>query len=138
MEREAWIADASIAVKLFRPLAYEPDRKLAETLITRSAIRTTTLCVHEVGNVLIGKTRDSPEQIDQKLRALVRFCGQPIDLDPSDYKRVVQLVREHDLTFYDASYVAIAERLGRRVVSADRDLLDPGLAVDLATATGVS
>jgi predicted nucleic acid-binding protein len=44
------------------------------------------------------------------------------------------LVRAHKLTFYDASYVAIANRVGRGVLSADRDLLEPGLAVTLETA----
>jgi len=136
MTTDAWIVDASIAVKWFRPSEIEPDRYLAETLIARSSIRTTTLCVYEVGNALTRKTRDSSEEIARKLRALIRFCGPPIDFSSADYEVITGLVRDHDLTFYDASYAAIAGRLGRQVISADRDLLDPGLAVDLSTAVG--
>jgi len=136
MTTDAWIVDASIAAKWFRPSEIEPDRYLAESLIAGSSIRTTTLCVYEVGNTLTRKTRDSSDQIARKLRALIRFCGPPVDLAAADYAAITELVRDHDLTFYDASYVAIARRLGRQVISADRDLLGPGLAVDLSTAIG--
>ena len=129
-----WIIDASIAVKWFRAREIEPDRELAEKLIADGSIRTTTLCVFEVGNTLARKTRDSNEQIGGKLRTLVGYCGPPIDLQVADYVSASRLTRRYGITFYDASYVAIAERLGRTVVSADRDLLDPGLAVDLAAA----
>ena len=37
-------------------------------------------------------------------------------------------------TFYDASYAAVAQRIGRVLVSADADLLDAGLAQSLAAA----
>jgi predicted nucleic acid-binding protein len=134
MASAGWIVDASVAVKWFRSREIEPDRAQAEALIARASIRTTNLCLFEVGNALALKTRDSDEQIGLKLSALVRYCGPPIDLLPADYASTSRLVRKHGLTFYDASYVAIAERLGRKVISADRDLLGPGLAVDIGTA----
>jgi hypothetical protein len=60
--------------------------------------------------------------------------GDPLDLLPEDFQVATGLAFEHDLTFYDASYVAIASRMGRRVLSADSDLLDPGLAANLESA----
>ncbi|HMU25852.1 MAG TPA: type II toxin-antitoxin system VapC family toxin [Solirubrobacterales bacterium] len=130
------IVDASIAVKWFRPREIEPERELAEILIAEASIRITSLCLYEVGNVLATKTRDSDEQIGRKLEALVHYCGPPLELTVPDFRLAGNLARRHKLTFYDASYVAIAERLGRKVVSADQDLIGPGLAVDLATAVG--
>ncbi|MBN8868795.1 MAG: type II toxin-antitoxin system VapC family toxin [Solirubrobacterales bacterium] len=136
MSTAGWIVDASVAAKWFRPSSIEPDRELAEELIAEGSIRTTSLCLFEIGNVLALKTLDNDQQVAEKLAALVRYCGTPIELAPADYARASELARKHGITFYDASYVAIAERMGRRVVSADRDLLDPGLAVDLKTAVG--
>ena len=117
------------------PGEIEPERELAEILIAEASIRITSLCLYEVGNVLATKTRDSDEQIGRKLEALVHY-GPPLELTVPDFASPATLARRHKLTFYDASYVAIAERLGRKVVSADQDLIGPGLAVDLATAVG--
>jgi len=50
---------------------------------------------------------------------------------PEDHGPVAELALAHDLTFYDASYAAIARRTGRRLLSVDTDLVDPGLATQL-------
>ena len=65
---------------------------------------------------------------------LTEICGSPLALGSDDRRIAAELALSHGLTFYDASYAAIARRLGRRVLSADSDLLDPGLAVGLAAA----
>ncbi len=57
-----------------------------------------------------------------------------MELTPEDHHPAARLALEHDLTFYDASYVAIAGRTKRRLLSADGDLLTPGLALPLQDA----
>jgi predicted nucleic acid-binding protein len=42
-----------------------------------------------------------------------------------------RLALDHGLTFYDASYAAIARRIDRRLLSADSDLTEVGLASGL-------
>jgi predicted nucleic acid-binding protein len=131
---DAWVVDASIAVKWFLPVEREPDGELARSLIGRLAMRTTTLAVHEVGNVLTIHSGWSAEKIAAALDLLTEICGDPLELNPGDHRAVADLALAHDLTFYDASYAAIARRAGRRLLSADRDLIAPGLAVDLEAA----
>jgi len=131
----AWVVDASVAAKWFLPVEREPQGELARELVGRLAMRTTTLAFYEVGNVLSTYSGGwSEEQIGKALSLLLEICGDPLELAPADHRATAELALAHGLSFYDASYVAIANRMGRRVLSADGDLLDPGLAVNLETA----
>ncbi len=130
----AWIVDASIAIKWFMPLEREPDGELARRAIGRLPMRTTALAVHEVGNVLTIHSGWPAERIASAFDLLAEICGEPLPLEAEDLKATAELALEHGLTFYDASYAAIARRLGRRLISADADLLEAGAAETLAAA----
>jgi predicted nucleic acid-binding protein len=132
---DAWIVDASVAVKWFLPVEREPDGELARRAIGRLAMRTTALATHEVGNVLTIHSGWPAEKIATALDLLVEICGDPLELRPTDYRISAELALAHDLTFYDASYVAIARRTDRRLLSADSDLLESGLAIGLDRLT---
>lgn len=131
---DAWVVDASVAVKWFLPVEREPDGELARKAIGRLAMRTTALAMHEVGNVLTVHSGWSAEKIAAALDLLMEICGDPLELRAEDHRPTAALALAHDLTFYDASYAAIARRTDRRLLSADSDLTDPGLAVDLSSA----
>jgi predicted nucleic acid-binding protein len=133
---DAWLVDASVAVKWFLPFEREPDGELARTAIGRLAMRTTALAVHEVGNVLTIHSGWPAEKIAAALDLLIEICGDPIALQPVDYRTAADLALAHSLTFYDASCAAIARRTDRRLLSADSDLFDGGLAVDLSSVLG--
>jgi predicted nucleic acid-binding protein len=130
---EALVVDASVALKWFLPVDREPQGELARSAIGRLAMRTTQLAVHEVGNVLTRHSGWPAERVAAALGLLLEICGDPIALHPEDHRVAAELALSHDLTFYDASYAAIGQRIGRRLLSADSDLIDPGLAVDLQT-----
>lgn len=132
--RDAWIVDASVAAKWFLPAERERDVELARAAIGRLEMRTTALGLHEVGNVLTVRSGWGAEAIARALDLLREICGDPLELFPADQTVTAELALAHGLTFYDASYVAIARRLGRRVLSADADLLKPGLATGLREA----
>lgn len=132
-EDDAWIVDASVAVKWFLPVEREPDGELARAAIGRLAMRTTALAVHEVGNVLTVHSGWPAERIAAALGLLAEICGEPIELRPEDHGVAAELALAHGLTFYDASYAAIARRFNRRLLSADRDLIGPGLASELSS-----
>lgn len=133
---DAWIVDASVAVKWFFPVEREPEGQLAREAIGQLAMRTTSLGFFEVGNVLTRRSSWSAKRVGAALGLLLEICGDPFELTPGDHGVAAELARAHDLTFYDASYVAIANRVGRGVLSADGDLVKPGLAVTLETALG--
>jgi predicted nucleic acid-binding protein len=132
----AWIVDASVALKWFLPVDREPDGELARLAIGKLAMRTTTLAVHEVGNILARRSGWGAERVVAGLQLLLEICGDPVELVPEDHLPAAQLALEHDLTFYDASYVAIARRTQRGLLSADGDLLAPRLAFPLLDALG--
>jgi predicted nucleic acid-binding protein len=130
----AWVVDASIALKWFLPVEREPDGELARAAIGALAMRTTALAVYEVGNILTRHSGWTPDRIASALELLLEICGEPVELIAADRLPTARLAREHDLTFYDASYAAIAKRTGRRLLSSDGDLLRPGLAFTLREA----
>lgn len=131
---DGWLVDASVALKWFLPLEREPDGQLARMAIGYLGMRTTSLAIYEVGNILTRHSRLEAVQIGAALGLLEDICGDPIDLTAEDRHSAAALAREHTLTFYDASYVAISLRTGRRLLSADKDLLAPKLAVGLPDA----
>jgi predicted nucleic acid-binding protein len=128
---DGWIVDASVALKWFLPVDREPDGELARELIGRLAMRTSTLAVYEIGNILIRQSGWDPGKVNDALGLLREICGEPIDLAAEDRGPTAELAHEHGLTFYDASYAAIAQRLRRRLISVDTDLLDAGLGTRL-------
>jgi predicted nucleic acid-binding protein len=134
IDLDAWIVDASVATKWFRPVESEPDGQLARDAIGRLAMRTTTLAFYEVGNALLRYSGWEVEKVSAALDLLTEICGEPLGLAPEDHRATAELALAHGLTFYDASYAAIARRVGRGVLSADSDLLTPGLAENLETA----
>jgi predicted nucleic acid-binding protein len=131
---EGWLIDASVALKWFLPLDREPDGDLARTAIGSLAMRTTSLAFYEVGNILTRHSGLEAVQIGAALGLFEDICGEPIELTSADRHSAAVFAHAHQLTFYDASYAAIARRTGRRLLSADRDLLDPKLAVSLQDA----
>ena len=132
----AWVVDASIAAKWFLPVEREPECQLARAAIGQLPMRTTSLALYEVGNVLCRDPGWGAKRVSTALELLGEICGDPIDLTAEDFETTARLAAEHGLTFYDASYVAIAHRVGREVLSADGDLIGPGLATGLAAALG--
>jgi len=134
LDHEAWIVDASVALKWFMPPETEPDSEVARQIIGKLPLRTTSLAFYEVGNVLTRLTDFDQGRVTSSLETMLQVCGEPVELEPSDYGTCAEIASTCGITFYDASYVAIARRMGRTVLSADSDLLDPGLARDLNSA----
>jgi predicted nucleic acid-binding protein len=134
LDSGAWIVDASVVAKWFRPVETEPDGELARDAIGRLAMRITDLTLYEIGNLLTRYAGRDADKVGSALELLVEICGDPIPMLPEDFGATAELACTHGLTFYDASYVAIANRMGRGVLSADGDLLHPGLAANLETA----
>ena len=131
---EGWLVDASVALKWFLPIDREPDGELARAAIGSLAMRTTALAMHEIGNILIRRSGWAADRVSAALGLLEEICGDPIGLVPDDHRPTAELAIEHGLTFYDASYAAIAIRTGRRLLSADQDLIAPRLAIGLRHA----
>jgi predicted nucleic acid-binding protein len=83
------------------------------------------LLLYEVGNILLLKTRLGPAGLDD---AIARLETLPVVVAPPAtplLKRAARLVRELGLTFYDASFLALAMELDCPYITADRAPLRP-------------
>jgi predicted nucleic acid-binding protein len=129
-----FLVDASIAVKWLLTSEIEPDADAARELIGVRELATTSLAMYEIANI-VARVHPGGASAAIESCALVRaICGDPEQLTADDTVRAARLAEQHRLTFYDASYAAIAERTGWPLISADSDLTGPGLAIDLTAA----
>lgn len=106
-----------------------PARRLIEGAITRP-LAALDLTFYEVANVAMKRWR-SPARA-REVAALVRdACPKGIaNVDAALLERAIGLSEEHELTVYDAAYVAASELHGWTLVSGDHaDLVEPGLAI---------
>ena len=119
------IVDASVVVDWVTPDSDPagPARRLLTRLAEHDArIAAPRLMVQEVSNALLTGVRRrrwdgaAADQAFERLRLL------PVDLDdtPADLDRAWELSRRYDEhPVYDMLYVALAERLGDRLITAD-------------------
>jgi len=126
---ETLVIDASVAVKWFLPPELEPGAADARALVGRHDLRTTTLAHFEIAAVLARSWPTNPQGVTRALAVVRAVCGSPLDLTADAATVAAELSSRHAITFYDASYAAIARLAGHRLVSTDRHLLNPGLAI---------
>jgi predicted nucleic acid-binding protein len=127
---DALLIDASVWIA-----ARDPDdrfRAAARSIVLDIAkpVAAMDLTFYEVANVL-GARKGQVDEARHLLRFLAQRCGeQVITIDTSLIESALEVAVEHELTAYDATYVAAARRHGWTLVSADiADLVSKGLAV---------
>jgi predicted nucleic acid-binding protein len=88
------------------------------------------LTLYEIANALGAKGRQ-PRQAVYMLRFLERRCEENlVEADSDLMDTALEVASEHDLTAYDAAYVAAARRNGWTLVSTDvAGLVSRGLAM---------
>lgn len=104
-----YVIDASIAVKWF---SQEQGRNKALRLLEKAQDGTAVLyapdlLLYEVGNALWKGKQMSDYEINEALALLLRLGIEFIRLDSSMIGRTTKVMTAHDLTFYDAVYVAL-------------------------------
>ncbi|MBA2640169.1 MAG: type II toxin-antitoxin system VapC family toxin [Nocardioidaceae bacterium] len=134
------VVDASVVVDWVVPDADPrgPSRRLLERWAVEDArVLAPRLLIEEVANALLTgcrRARWSGPEADAGFRLLLRL---PVELADSsaDVKRAWELSRRYDdHPVYDMLYVALAERIGHRLVTADARLRDRLVGVDYVVA----
>lgn len=123
------VVDASVAFKWFIPNEAEEDVPAAKALLVdhmegRVAIAVPALLYYEVANILLfGRSRPPIDEAAEALRDLysLPFAVAAPDHDTAD--AALRLASDHGLSYYDASYVALAETLDCNLVTADQRLV---------------
>lgn len=105
------VPDASVILKWVLPDPVDED-DLDSALALRAAVtsgkiiaKVPALWLYEVGNTL---TRRYPQHATQALRLLIAFGLEEGVPDDRWLAQTIALTRNHDVTFYDAAYHALA------------------------------
>jgi len=124
------LVDASVWVAARDP--EDPFREAARSIVldVGRPVAAMDLTFYEIANV-VGARKKQVDEARHLLRFLAERCGEQIvAIDAGLAESAVEVSAEHDLTAYDAAYVAVARRHGWTLVSADlADLVSKGLAV---------
>jgi predicted nucleic acid-binding protein len=119
------VPDASVLLKWVLPEEREPYA--AQAIAIRDAfisgrihLLVPPLWFYEVGNVLVAHYSDSAAE---RLAALAAFRIPEARPTAAWRERIIKLAAERGVTFYDASYHALAATLGGIFVTADEKYL---------------
>jgi predicted nucleic acid-binding protein len=115
------VPDASVLLKWVLPEEREPHAAQAVSIrdafiAGRIRLLVPSLWFYEVGNVLVAHYPDSAAE---RLAALAAFRLSEARPTSAWRERIVKLATDHRVTFYDASYHALAVVLGGIFVTAD-------------------
>ncbi len=129
------IVDASVAIKW---LVVEPDSPSALDFLARAAaLSAPSILPVEVGYVLIKRVlRGQIDRVDSgRAWALFRRAELTLDHDDADHDRAFLLALRLGVNLYDCLYLALADRTGDVLVTADQSFVravrasaDPALA----------
>lgn len=118
------VVDASIAVKWFKPdeKSSRADFFLEEHIAGRESIFVPVLVLYEVANALWVSRRLSRLEIEGALRLLADARLTYVPPDDILLAHSLAISEATKLSLYDASYLALAHRMGCSLVTADRKI----------------
>lgn len=122
------MVDASVAFKWLIPDAAEEDVSAAKALLVdhmegRVAIAVPALLYYEVANILLfGRSKPPIDEAAEALRDLYSIPLAVAVPAPETADAALRLASDHGLSYYDASYVALAETLDCTMITADQRL----------------
>jgi predicted nucleic acid-binding protein len=122
--KEKIVIDASVVTKWF---SKEKDTDKAVQFMEkhvdgRIELVVPTLLLYEVANALNYKPDFAEKDVKDSLNALVDLSLCVKSPTKEVLEKTVSIARRHELSIYDASYVALAESLNIKVVTADEKL----------------
>lgn len=113
------IVDTSVAIKWFFD---EEGSREARTLLREEVLGAPDLLHYEFCNFLACRDFVSEQESSRFLDQLYALPVQMFLLPQKGFQRAVGLAKRFRISFYDASFVALAESLETRLVTADKKL----------------
>ncbi len=122
------VVDTSVLIKWIKSrdeeLIQEARSLLARIEKKSLQVVVPALLLYEIGNILLLKTSLDPEALAVALDQVRALPFTVVGPDADLLRRTARLGRELNITFYDASFIALAEQLDCTFVTADRKLHD--------------
>lgn len=118
------VVDASVILKWFME---EGDSELAraikdEHVFGKITLVVPDLAIYEVGNALRYEPEFSFKEVNRALANLYELDLDIIAPLPDINELTTRIAYKNEVTFYDAFYVALAQRLGLPFITADKKL----------------
>jgi predicted nucleic acid-binding protein len=123
------VVDASVAFKWLIPDASEEDVPAAKALLVehmegRVQIAVPALLYYEVANILLfGRSRLPSGEAAEALSDFFALPLMVVPPAPETADVAMRLASQYQLSYYDASYVALAETLECELITADQRLV---------------
>ena len=122
-----WVIDASALIRLFipdGPVLAEAEAALNGASVGNDMLLAPDLLLVEISNVLIRKLRRgelSAQEYDELLPVIIALPIRLVEHSPL-ILAASGLARTHNLSAYDALYLALAEHHGAPLLTCDVDL----------------
>ncbi len=119
------VVDASVVAKWFLEEVYSDKAVLLrDKYVGREILLTSpSIMPYEVLNALRYSGLYSKEELVDIVRTLERYGIELWDLEREYGERVAEVAIELNVSVYDASYVALAEIVNSRLVTADEEIV---------------
>jgi len=126
MEETKVVLDSSIIVKWFLKELYSEEAiKVRNDYVQRKiSIAVPSLLIYEVLNALRYSGVYSEEELKEICLALNKYGFEIYDIEGDLKSKVVEIAYRHNITVYEASYVALAMKLKTVLYTADDELLE--------------
>lgn len=119
----SFVVDASIVAAWLLPDESNELAERARLAMTSEDALAPNLLPHEIRNILIVSERRNRVTADGAIRLLAGLRRVPLVLvDMKDDLGILQLAREHRLSGYDVTYLALAVAQNTALVTLDRKL----------------
>lgn len=116
-----YVPDASVILKWVLGDEQEPDQDMAVGILNAWVkgevdLSTPVIWQYEVGNFL---GREMPEAAMEKMELLLNLKIKSVDLTVNMFRRCFEWMEKYKVTFYDASYLAVACETQSTLITAD-------------------
>ncbi len=122
------VVDTSVLIKWVKTrdedLTREARALLADVETRSLEVHVPALLLYEVGNILVVKTRLDVSALDDVLSSLENLPFRVAPPAAPLLKRAARLGRRFGITFYDASFLALAVEIDCPLVTADGRLFE--------------
>ncbi len=126
MEKTKVVIDASIVVKWFLEEEYSDKALKLRNDYVRGIISLAapSLMIYEVLNALKYSGVYSREELKETGISLNKYGFELFDLEDDFKELTIEIAVDNNMTIYDASYIALARKLGTVLYTADKELLE--------------
>ena len=133
------IIDASVVIAWLMAEARPPwvDALLADAVAGRTTLAAPSLMWLEVGNRLARATEITDERAVEGMLQADALGIATVEVGLPLRLRAIQLARDHGLTMYDATYLAVAEATKAPLFTLDQRLERASVAIGLGREGGI-